>query len=156
MAFPETAQLLAAALSVLKELLGLGPVGMRTGDIEIYITDYEGEARGEARLVEVSLREASVRKWLISGVEVLGPRRFFRHRRIPVAPRGHEPQAWTKRLTPAKARPGLLFQLHDDAPGEFIVRVHVRERSNSRKRAYRDEEYTAIDWEGMRRKGQIH
>ena len=125
--------------------------------LEFYVTDHEGETRGEHRLVEVDLREESVSKWLISGIEVLGPRRAFRRPRFPVAFRGQDPSAWTKRLTLRNAMPGCVFQLHDDAPDGLIVRVHARGRFNAGKKACRDEPYGLsahkIDW-GSAGRGQ--
>lgn len=143
-------------LGVIKEVLGLGPAEMQSGDLEFYVTDYEGQTDGAPRLIDVDLRGESERKWLISGFEVLGPRRWFRRKRFPVAFFKQDPPEWTERLTLVSATPGYVFQLHDDAPRGFTVRVHVRGRFNAGKNAYRDEPYETfaykVDWGSSGRK----
>ncbi|MYK11275.1 MAG: hypothetical protein F4041_16740 [Acidobacteriia bacterium] len=142
MSIGDIAALLGVLARALKEL-GSKTSAMQSKDLEFHICDYSGERPGEGRLVCIDLRGESLARGLIAAVETLGPRRFLRRKRYLAALRGPDPAEWAERLAFKFASDRVAFQLHDDVPSEFIVRVHACGAFNGR-RAWRDEPYETI------------
>lgn len=154
MALSELVSLASAALGLCKELLGVGPV--RNQDLQVFVDDYARETPEDPRRVFVLLKGESASEWSVSGVEVLGPKRFLRsRRRWQVALEGRGRPQWARRLAFRHPGEDCMFRLHDEAPRDITVRVHACGRFNQARKARVDiphEIYAdTIDWGGTHR-----